>query len=60
MSTFTYTSLPARALFGTGALQQVRAEVERLGAARALVLSTPGQAATRCWASARRACSRRR
>jgi len=33
-----------RIVFGAGTLEQVRAEVERLGARRALVLSTPGQA----------------
>jgi len=41
---FIYTANPSRVVFGAGALQQVGAEVERLGARRALVLSTPEQA----------------
>lgn len=43
---FTYTAQPARVLFGAGMLQQLGAEIDRLGARRALVLSTPEQAAT--------------
>lgn len=42
---FTYTGHPARVVFGTGTLATVRAEVERLGIARALVLTTPAQTA---------------
>jgi maleylacetate reductase len=42
---FTYTAHPARVVFGAGALQQAGAEIERLGARRALVLCTPEQAA---------------
>jgi maleylacetate reductase len=42
---FTYTGLPARVVFGSGTLASVRAEVERLGIARALVLTTPAQTA---------------
>ena len=34
-----------RVVFGAGSLQQVRHEVELIGAERALVLSTPGQRA---------------
>jgi maleylacetate reductase len=45
MHAFTYHANPSRVVFGAGALQQLAAEVERLGARRALVLSTPGQAA---------------
>ena len=41
---FTYTPNPSRVVFGPGALREVGAEVERLGARRALVLSTPEQA----------------
>jgi len=41
---FTYTANPSRVVFGAGALREVGAEVERLGARRALVLSTPEQA----------------
>ncbi len=43
---FTYTAHPARVVFGAGSLQQLGAEIERLGAQRALVLSTPEQAAS--------------
>ena len=42
---FTYTGLPARVVFGSGTLASVRAEVERLGVTRALVLTTPAQTA---------------
>jgi len=45
MHPFTYTAQPSRVVFGAGALQQLAAEIERLGARRALVLSTPEQAA---------------
>jgi maleylacetate reductase len=44
MKNFTYTASPTRVVFGAGALQQLVPEIERLGARRALVLSTPGQA----------------
>jgi len=43
---FTYTALPARVVFGAGAVAQLPAELEKLGAKRALVLSTPGRAAS--------------
>lgn len=42
---FVYTALPARVVFGSGTLQQVETEAERLGIRRALVLSTPQQEA---------------
>lgn len=42
---FTYTALPSRVSFGRGALAGLRSEVDRLGGARALVLTTPEQAA---------------
>jgi alcohol dehydrogenase class IV len=42
---FTYTQLPGRVVFGVGALEELPREIERLGAQRALVLSTPEQAA---------------
>lgn len=45
LASFTYTAHPARVVFGTGTLAGVRAEVERLGITRALVLTTPAQAA---------------
>jgi alcohol dehydrogenase class IV len=42
---FTYTGFAARVVFGSGTLAHARAEVERLGMARALVLTTPAQTA---------------
>ena len=42
---FTYTGLPARVVFGAGARRTVRVEAERLAITRALVLTTPAQAA---------------
>jgi alcohol dehydrogenase class IV len=41
---FTYNALPCRVVFGRGALAQLGTEIDRLGAKRALVLSTPEQA----------------
>jgi len=43
---FIYEALPTRVVFGDGTLAKLPAELERLGALRALVLSTPGQAAS--------------
>ena len=43
MLAFTYQANPARVVFGDGALAGLPEEVARLGAARALVLSTPEQ-----------------
>lgn len=40
---FVYQALPGRVVFGAGALQQLEAELDTLGARRALVLSTPEQ-----------------
>jgi maleylacetate reductase len=40
---FVYNGLPARVVFGAGALERLPSEIERLGAKRALVLSTPEQ-----------------
>jgi maleylacetate reductase len=45
MEDFTYTACPTRVVFGAGALKHLGREIELLGAKRALVLSTPGQAA---------------
>lgn len=42
MSGFVYTANPGRVLFGAGSLSQLPAEIDRLGARRVLVLSTPG------------------
>ena len=40
---FVYQALPARVVFGAGAIQQLGSELDALGARRALVLSTPDQ-----------------
>jgi alcohol dehydrogenase class IV len=45
MLDFIYTALPSRVVFGAGALQHLAREIDLLGACRALVLSTPEQAA---------------
>jgi maleylacetate reductase len=44
MKSFVYHGLPSRVVFGAGAIAQLAAEVERLGAKRVLLLSTPGRA----------------
>ena len=65
LTPFVYVAHPtARVIFGAGALAQLGPEIERLGATRALVLSTPSRptargASPRCWARAPRACSPR-
>lgn len=46
MTPFTYQALSARVIFGAGTLAHLPEEVERLGAQRVLVLSTPGQGAS--------------
>jgi alcohol dehydrogenase class IV len=46
MRSFTYVGLPSRVVFGAGSLVRLPAELDRLGAKRALVLSTPEQAET--------------
>lgn len=43
MKAFVYDGLPSRVVFGAGALARLGEEIERLGAKRALVLSTPQQ-----------------
>jgi maleylacetate reductase len=40
---FTYEVLPSRVVFGVGSLDKLPGEIQRLGANRALVLSTPEQ-----------------
>jgi len=45
MKSFTYVSQPARVVFGAGSVARLPQEVEKLGAKRALVLSTPGRSA---------------
>ena len=46
MKSFVYNGLPARVVFGAGALAKLPEELDRLGAKRALVLSTPEQKAS--------------
>ncbi len=44
MNAFIYQATPTRVVFGAGSLDRLGEEIERLGARRALVLSTPEQA----------------
>jgi maleylacetate reductase len=46
MKSFVYQNLPARVVFGMGALAQLPREMDALGSARALVLCTPEQRAS--------------
>jgi alcohol dehydrogenase class IV len=46
LHSFVYDALPARVIFGAGALSRVGEELARFGARRALVLSTPEQSNT--------------
>lgn len=43
MRPFVYEALPSRVVFGEGCLEQLGAELDRLGIHKALVLSTPQQ-----------------
>ena len=43
MEPFVYEALPVRVIFGSGTVVQLKAEAERLGVRRVLVLSTPGR-----------------
>ena len=43
MEPFVYEALPVRVIFGSGTVTQLKAEAERLGVRRVLVLSTPGR-----------------
>jgi alcohol dehydrogenase class IV len=45
MRNFTYIGLPVRVVFGAGAVRGLAAEVDRLGARRVFLISTPGRAA---------------
>ncbi len=45
MRDFVYDAFPVRVVFGAGALARLAQELDRLGAKRTLLLSTPGQAA---------------
>ena len=46
MQTFIHQANPSRVVFGLGTLARLPDEVERLGARRALILSTPEQLAS--------------
>lgn len=46
MLSFVYEALPSRVIFGAGCLDKLPPEIERLGASKALVLSTPQQRQT--------------
>ena len=46
MNPFVYNGQPVRVVFGAGSLAKLPDEIERLGARRALVLSTPEQRST--------------
>jgi alcohol dehydrogenase class IV len=41
MRSFIYEALPSRVIFGVGALDQLGGEIERLGLAKVMLLSTP-------------------
>src|SRR5262245_4697871 len=45
MQSFVYNALPGRVIFGSGTISALKAEIERAGCNRALLLSTPEQAA---------------
>jgi maleylacetate reductase len=45
IGSFTFENLPWRVVFGSGTLSAAKAEIERLGGKRALVLTTPQQEA---------------
>lgn len=43
MKSFVYQSLPSRVVFGAGSISNLASEIDRLGASKVLVLSTPQQ-----------------
>jgi len=45
MQSFVYNALPGRVIFGQGTVSALKSEMERAGRTRALLLSTPEQAA---------------
>ena len=45
IGSFTFDNLPCRVVFGSGTISAAKAEIERLGGKRALVLTTPQQEA---------------
>ena len=57
MHSFVYSGMPARVVFGAGALAQLPAEAERLGLRRLMVLATPQQAASAQAMAAQLGCS---
>jgi len=44
VKSFVFQGLPARVVFGAGAVRQLAVEVDRLGAKRVLMIATPGRA----------------
>jgi len=42
---FVYSGLPSRVIFGLGSVKKLPEEIDRLGAKRVLMISTPGRAA---------------
>lgn len=46
MKDFIYTGLPMRVVFGAGSIARLAEEIDRLGARRALLLSTRGRGDT--------------
>lgn len=44
MQSFIYNALPSRVIFGSGTISKLKAEIERAGCRRALLISTPEQA----------------
>ena len=57
IGSFTFENLPCRVVFGSGTLSAAAEELQRLGAKRALVLTTPQQEAQgrSAWIGARSA-----
>jgi maleylacetate reductase len=45
MRAFVYNGLPSRVIFGLGSVKKLSEEIDRLGAKRVLMISTPGRAA---------------
>lgn len=45
MKRFVYSGLPSRVIFGSGSVKKLSEEIDRLGAKRILLISTPGRAA---------------
>jgi maleylacetate reductase len=43
LASFIYQSQPSRVVFGTGSIEKAPEEIDRLGASRVLILTTPGR-----------------